>query len=588
MARSCGIHLGTRRFEIIVLEGGPKKQTLVVAEAGELDPDADNPGKALKEAIARLKVPRDNVGLVLDAGSAAFRRLTLPLTDRAKIEQVLKFEVEKDLPQWDIDDVVADYLVLADNNVSSDLLVTAVPKEGLRADLDLCEKAGADPNEAELETTAMVNAALHSDLCPIDSAQLLVHVGEHTTAVVIVDGGQVNEMRVVHLGALGPRTSESAAAEGSAEDSAGEGAPQDEDELARQQEKELGHTRREALRRIRRELGRSISAARTRNPIESIYVCGLSLHGLVDAEVMDIPVQTLNAFGPEGSSIEQDLPTGERGRWVVAFGAALRELGGAKLSPSLRREELTYAGTWERVEFPLAVCSLLLATLLSVMFILQEKELNVLNNYGSGHWLTWSNAFMMGSPRDGQRGKLSPPPASIRDFHAKLKAEQKGAVPKVFTLDNLAAIKRIDTLLRREVGDLKKELGTDTSYEQPQSALVGAHLVLDLLEGHQKDWRPSIRHIDAITQGMGKSGKSESVRVTLSLVFLADSALAAASHYDDMLIELKKQPWHKSSTRSNVISLENDKGLLIERMPIEVDVSVYYEQQRQRALGAAQ
>ena len=98
----------------------------------------------------------------------------------------------------------------------------------------------------------------------------------------------------------GPRTSESAAAEGSAEDSAGEGAPQDEDELARQQEKELGHTRREALRRIRRELGRSISAARTRNPIESIYVCGLSLHGLVDAEVMDIPVQTLNAFGQIG------------------------------------------------------------------------------------------------------------------------------------------------------------------------------------------------------------------------------------------------------------------------------------------------
>ena len=74
----------------------------------------------------------------------------------------------------------------------------------------------------------------------------------------------------------------------------------------------------------------------------------------------------------------------------------------------------------------------------------------------------------------------------------------------------------------------------------------------------------------------------------LTLVFLADSALAAASHYDDMLIELKQQPWHKSSTRSNVVSLENDKGLLIERMPIEVDVSVYYEQQRQRALGAAQ
>ncbi|MDP6385973.1 MAG: hypothetical protein QGI93_07220, partial [Planctomycetota bacterium] len=159
MARSCGIHLGTRRFEIVVLDGGSKNQTLVAAEAGELDPNADNPGKALKAALAKHKVSKENVGLVVDAGSAAFRRLTLPLTDAGKIEQVLKFEVEKDLPQWDIDEVVADYLVLASNEMSSDLLVTAVPKEQLSAALATCEWAGAEPYEVELETTAMVNAA---------------------------------------------------------------------------------------------------------------------------------------------------------------------------------------------------------------------------------------------------------------------------------------------------------------------------------------------------------------------------------------------------------------------------------------------
>ena len=63
---------------------------------------------------------------------------------------------------------------------------------------------------------------------------------------------------------------------------------------------------------------------------------------------------------------------------------------------------------------------------------------------------------------------------------------------------------------------------------------------------------------------------------------------AAASNYEAMLNELKLQPWHKNSTRSNVVSLENDKGLLIERLPIEVDVSVYYDQQRREALEAAQ
>lgn len=578
MARSCGIHLGTRRFEIVVLDGGPKKQTLVAAVAGELDPSADNPGQALKEALAKHKVSKENVGLVVDAGSAAFRRLTLPLTDAGKIEQVLKFEVEKDLPQWDIDEVVADHLVMASDDVSSDLLVTAVPKDQLSAALATCEWAGAEPYEVELETTAMVNAALYSDLCPIDTAQVLVHVGEHSTAVVVVDGGQVNEMRVVHLGALGPRQPE-----GADEEPAEGEAPQDDGEVVREQ----GRASQEALRRIRRELGRSISAARTRNDIEAVYVCGLNLPGLVGESVMDLPVEEMSAFGPEGSPIKQDLPAEERGRWVVAFGAALRELGGAKLNPRLRRENLTYAGTWERVEFPLAVCSLLLATLLAVVLILQQKELKILNVCGAGQWATYSNAYMKGD-KNGRGGKLSPLPNDIRSFLKKLDGGEGGADGKPFSDDYYAATKRVDALLRTEVAKLKKDIGADTSIQQPQSALVGTHLVLDLLEGHQKDWRPSIRHIDAVTQGMGKSSGSESVRVTVTLVLLADSTVAAVSNYEALLNELKLQPWHKNSERSNVVSLANDKGVLIERMPIEVDVSVYYEQQRQNALEAAQ
>jgi hypothetical protein len=560
----------------------------VAAVAGELDPNADNPGQALKEALAKHKVSKENVGLVVDAGSAAFRRITLPLTDAGKIEQVLKFEVEKDLPQWDIDEIVADHLVMASDDMSSDLLVTAVPKEQLSAALATCEWAGAEPYEVELETTAMVNAALYSDLCPIDTAQVLVHIGEHSTAVVVVDGGQVNEMRVVHSGALGPESpegTEGESAEGeSAEGESAEGeAPQDESEVAREQ----GRASLEALRRIRRELGRSISAARTRNDIEVVYVCGLNLPGLVGESVMDIPVEEMSAFGPEGSPIKQDLPAEERGRWVVAFGAALRELGAAKLNPRLRRENLTYAGTWERVEFPLAVCSLLLATLLAVVLILQQKELKILNVCGAGQWATYSNAYMKGD-KNGRGGKLSPLPNDIRSFLKKLDSGEGGADGKPFSDDYYAATKRVDALLRIEVAKLKKDLGTDASLQQPQSALVGTHLVLDLLEGHQKDWRPSIRHIDAVTQGMGKSSGSESVRVTVTLVLLADSTVAAVSNYEAMLNELKLQPWHKKSERSNVVSLANDKGVLIERMPIEVDVSVYYEQQRQNALEAAQ
>ncbi len=585
MARSCGIHLGSRQFEMVVLDGGPKKQTLVAAEAGEFDPNSDNPARALKEVLTRLKVSKENVGLVINASSAAFRRVTLPLTDPAKIEQVLKFEVEKDLPQWDIDDVVGDYLVLADTEVSSDLLVTAVPKESLGAALDLCSKAGVEPYEAELETTAMVNAALYSGLCPVDSAQAFVHVGENSTSVVIVDAGKVNDMRVVHLGALGAKSSP--AAEDSSSDDE-ETAPEESGAVETVDPEEVARQQAFAVARIRRELGRSISAARTRNPIESIHICGLEMPGLMDEPLMDIPLESLNAFGPDGSTVAQELPIENRGRWVAAFGAALRELGGGPLKPKLRREELTYAGTWERVEFPVAVCSLLLATLLAVMLILQQKELTVLNNYGAGLWNTWSNEYMLGQRRQGRPGKLDPPPQSISEFVTKLEDGVAGADGVPLNEDYLAATKRIDALLRREVADLKIELGADASLKQPQSALVGAHLILDLLDQHKDTWRPSIRKLEATTLNMAKSSQDEYVRIKLSMVLLAENAQTAASNYEALLTELSQQPWYKSHTRSNVVTLNNDQGLFIDNMPIDVDVSMFYEQQRLQALEASQ
>ena len=113
MARSCGIRLGPRRFELVVLDGGPKKHRIVGwhAETFE-DPDPANVearGKQLEAALAEVKAPRDNARLVVDSGVAAFRRVTVPFSDPAKIEQVLKFEIEGELPQFSIDDVVVDH-----------------------------------------------------------------------------------------------------------------------------------------------------------------------------------------------------------------------------------------------------------------------------------------------------------------------------------------------------------------------------------------------------------------------------------------------------------------------------------------------
>jgi Tfp pilus assembly PilM family ATPase len=198
MARTCGIRIGPRRFEIVVLDGSPKKHRIAAFKTGEFPTGGEDPAAAaaaaLGDAVKELKIPLDATSIAIDTGLAAFRTLKLPFSDREKIEEVIKFEVESLLPQWDIGEVVVDFLVQDQVENETSLLVTAVPKTDLKRVLDLCSKAGVEPLEADLEATAMVNAALGADICHVDDAQILVHVGESSASVVVVDASHVREI----------------------------------------------------------------------------------------------------------------------------------------------------------------------------------------------------------------------------------------------------------------------------------------------------------------------------------------------------------------------------------------------------------
>src|SRR6185503_11837282 len=113
MAKSCGIRIRPKRYELVVLEGSAKKHRITAFQAGEFPSGSEDPildaARILKEAAKTHSIPHDSVGLAIDSGLAAFRTIKLPFSDQAKIEEVLKFEVESQLPQWAIDEVVVDW-----------------------------------------------------------------------------------------------------------------------------------------------------------------------------------------------------------------------------------------------------------------------------------------------------------------------------------------------------------------------------------------------------------------------------------------------------------------------------------------------
>lgn len=559
MARSCGLRIGPRRYELVVLDGSPKKHKIAAYAMGDLphgDADADSAAASvLKAAMKEHGVPADNVGVAVDTGMAAFRTLKVPFQDRAKIEEVVKFEVESQLPQWNIDDIVVDFHVLESSEEQSELLVTAAPKAELKRVIDLCSDSGIEPLEVELETSAMVNAALASDLCTLDNAQVLVHVGELSTSVVVVDGRKVREMRAIRIGAMAiePAVAVEGEAAPEAEDKpASPLEPRDPDEAARRLE--------QAIKRIRRELGRTVSAARTLHPIEAIYVCGFELPGLVGSRILDSDVRPLDVFQKDSGQ-----PADGYGPLVVAYGVALRQLGGGELKPSLRREELRYAGAFEKVELPLAVVALLAVTFLGVWFIFLTKETQFVDSQ-LAFWRNSAQRFLIGDLKQGKQGYLLYPSDPMNKYLANMDADTDR--------DKFTQLQYVNGQLKNEIKKLEKDLGQDAEITQPQSALVACSLVLGTLEDEvQGGGRPSLRKVQS-TYTIGKQGKGDYVRVVLDVTFFAEDTVQATQNYEDFIKATESQPWCLGQIdRRPSVSLEDGKGIFVVGLAIEVDVT---------------
>lgn len=578
MARTCGIRVGPRRFEIVVLDGNPKKHRIAAFKTGEFRGGDDEAARTLGEAVKELKIPLDATSIAIDTGLAAFRTLKLPFSEREKIDEVIKFEVESQLPQWDIGEVVVDFVVQDQVEGETNLLVSAVPKADLKRVLELCSQAGVEPLEADLESTAMVNAALGADICHVDDAQILVHVGEGSTSVVVVDGGKVRSMRAIHVGAFAAaevdrsdKNEKGDKPEAQAPPAAGETPPDAEPvETAAPLDPEAEQRRLgSVVSRITRELGRTISGARTVNPISAIYVCGFSLPDLVGSTLMDVPIYELDVFEEDSGQPASAAPL------VVAYGVALRQLGGPSIETSLRREELRFTGTLERVELPLAIAALLLATLAGIFCMFEFMQLKGRERDVKA-WRASAENFLIGDPAKGHAGNLSQPLTDLDNYLKKYKYDEKLNLDGDPERSDWEQLQYERTLLGREVRKLESQLGTSGEVTLPQSALQAATLVLGVFDSNkEKLGRFSIRMLDA-TYVQGTSGRVDTVKVMLDLSFFGDTAVDATVAYDQLEPALRAQRWVVDIDKRGSKEFDEKaptKGIFVQGFTISCDLT---------------
>jgi Tfp pilus assembly PilM family ATPase len=552
------LRIGPRRYELVVLDGGPKKHRIAAFQSGELPQGEESLQEAaalLREAAKRSSVPPDNIGLVIDTGLAAFRTVKLPFGEQGKVEQVIKYEVESQLPHWNIDEVVVDHIATQTHAGETTFLTTSVQKKAVQGLLSLCRKAGIEPQEVELEATAMANAALAAEVCLPDEAQVLVHIGDLTTCVVVVDGKDVRSIRAIHIGALSHERLPPADPGGAEEE--GEEAAEKEEPSPSLLQEQLEQT----LSRLRRELVRTVTGTQTHNPIKAIYVCGLELPGLVGSSVLEVPVYLLDVFEEaSGQPAEGTAPL------VVAYGAAIRQLGGGVLKASLRREELRFTGKFERIELPLAMASVLLVTLLAV-FNVFERQLWLMRDTDVTSWRNSAIVYMLGDPRQGRPGNLEVPSDAIKKYVRDI---QEGNDTQRSTLEQL---QEINWRLEQEIRTIEKELGKGKEgLKQPQSALEGLALVLEVMQKMEDDLgRIALRKVESNYQ-FGRGGKEDSVLVLMDLTFFAADDIEATANYQRLKSLLEEKPWVKEVKIPGSNPLEGGGGIAVDRMTVFLDL----------------
>lgn len=571
MARSSALRIGPRRFELVVLEGSAKRHKIAAYHVGEFsiedaaalaEGDISGAAAALKEAAKAHRVAGENLSVVMATDHAAFRRTSVPLTDRSKIDAVVKGEIEGDLPQFDIDEVVVDYHVMHENEQGAELLVTAVPKIDAQTVISLCEKAGLEPLEMELEGTAIVNAAFTADMCHIDDAQLLVHVGEHSTSVAVVAGAELRELRVIHIGAMSHLAHEL-----DLEQDAGGDGDGGEDAQPEIDEVEIQRRMDQAVKRIKRELGRTISAARTPQTIDAIYVSGTELPGLVGSEVLGVPIYVLDCFEEDSGQ-----PADGFGQLVAAYGGAVRQIGGGVLKPSLRRDELRYTGTWERLEFPVAFAALMLATFLGMLNIFQYKKISHLENGEILPRLNASNKWAFGTESDLDSDPIMVLKGEDRELFERSEKYQKARsvaqIPDDLPppIDEFRNVR--DAIVKLQGGF--EGYGDDGNIPYPPSAFNAITLVLDRLRANE-EWRPSIREISGTYQDEDtRAGLPEHIEIEMDMTFFADDPVQGSAHFDGFKRDVRAQPWCLRIEDVSVEALGNSGGIIVENLKIKV------------------
>jgi general secretion pathway protein L len=382
MARILGLDLGSYSVKGLVLDSSGR--TPVPKAYAEVRRPEGEPEESLRAALHQLltahpELRADQVIIALPGASLATHQLTLPFNDPKRLDSVVPFEVEGQLP-YDLSDAVFDYQVVAQKEKASDLLVGVVRKDELAPLLALLAELKLDPRIVTHPGVAYQNLLLQHpalfDGTADAEAVALVDIGQDRTTVAIGKPGVGVEFARTFAGG-GRELTRALAAEfhtplpeahhwkeaHGAMASAAQG-PDAERAAA-------AFVR--GMQPLLRELRPTLRAytARTRKRVGAVFVCGGSarMPGLAEQLGRDLNLPT--SLLPLPAEVAGVVPPEVQPSATQAYALALRGAASGTRAPrfNLRRGEFSFKGSYDYVRDRLGLVGAFAATLLVLLIV---------------------------------------------------------------------------------------------------------------------------------------------------------------------------------------------------------------------------
>jgi general secretion pathway protein L len=214
MSGFVGIDIGKTHVRAAILSVGYKRLSL--GQLQEVALDSTTSLEAALQQLSPLLDHTDGLAVAIDGDQAFIHRISIPATAQKRLEEVLPFEVEANVPV-DIDELVFDHRPLRRRGSTDPVVVmTAAARiETVRARIDLVKGAmGRQPDRVGCGPLVLANLASVVSSLRGPGPFALVDLGAERTEVTVLAHGEAVFVRTLSQGVAGlPATADALASE---------------------------------------------------------------------------------------------------------------------------------------------------------------------------------------------------------------------------------------------------------------------------------------------------------------------------------------------------------------------------------------